>query len=407
MMKAIVMLILLVSILCTAAFAGGFVKADGTGLMLDGKPYRAMGANAPDLFVAYSGAGLGVQPQDRGKERQRAVDAILDAEKNKIAFFRFWATGFHPIEMKLYFDNPNEYWKNMDEVFNLCRQHNIKLVPSIFWEIGLWPLICEEDRSAIVDPNSRTYKAMHKYAREIVTRYKDDTNVLMWELLNEGFLGADVQMEGRDLGGGDVYLPTTKLKRSKYNSGDSLTVPILKQFYIEMTTYIKSLDPNHMVESGDAGVRDCSQSLRESFPDQVWVRDTFRQHVGNLLASQPAPLDVFCQHLYGSLDPNFEPDQITKLSALDYFTCTIRAVDAARMPQYIGEFGQVFPSFDKDPDAKFARTFIDLMDKEGVDLASVWVWHFPWQPENNVTSQSHPLLVKRIAQFNEKYAGLK
>ncbi|MCE5197726.1 MAG: cellulase family glycosylhydrolase [Armatimonadota bacterium] len=391
-------------VICGPTHADGFVKANGSSLTLNGKPYRAMGANAPDLFSAY--AGLGIKPEEKAARRQSMIDSILDAEKSKIAFFRFWATGFWPKDMQLYFDNPDQYWKSMDEVMSLCRRHHIKVVPSIFWNIVMWPMACEEDQSAIIDPNSKTYKAMHKYAKEIVTRYKDDTNVLMWELYNEGFLGADVQAEGRDAPPAEVYLPNPKLIKQKWTKADSLSTPIIRQFYVEMTKYIKSIDPNHLVESGDAGVRDCSKSLRESFPEQVWVRDTLRDHIASLLASQPEPLDVFCQHLYGSGSGKVDWQIVNNMTILDYNRYLIRAAEATRTPMYVGEFGQTNPSFKEDPKALYTRQFIDVMDKEGVALASVWAWHFPWQPENNVTSKTHPLLVKRITEFNKKYAGM-
>ena len=71
---------------------------------------------------------------------------------------------------------------------------------------------------------------MYKYAKKIVSRYKDDTNILMWELMNEGFLGVDVQMEGRDAPPEGVYLPTTKIRKKTWKKEDSLTAPMIRQF---------------------------------------------------------------------------------------------------------------------------------------------------------------------------------
>lgn len=387
--------------------AAGYLKADGSNLTLDGKPYRAIGMNAPDVFSGYAGIGIDLKPEAAAASRKASIESILDAEKNKIAFFRFWASGFWPRDMQLYFDNPGKYWKDMDEVFALCREHHIKLIPSIFFHHNLWPMICEEDASAIMDPNSKTFKAMHNYAKELVTRYKDDANILMWELTNEGFLGADVPMEDRDAPGAGVYLPNAKLTKTKYVKGDSLTTAMILKFYDEMTRYIKSLDPNHMVTSGDAGVRDCSQSLKESFPIPVWTKDTLRQHISNLLASQPEPLDVISQHHYGSNTGKTDWQVVNDISILEYYRQLIRGTQSARVPLLIGECGQMNPPMKDDPESKFTRAYLDLTDKEGVALVCVWVWHFPGQPENTITSKSHPLLMKQIAKLNTKYAGLK
>jgi mannan endo-1,4-beta-mannosidase len=387
--------------------AQGFVRVESTKLIIGNKEYRAIGANQPDLFTSYSAPELFAQyPEtymnmEQAKElKQNIIDAILDAEESRIAFFRFWATGFWPRDMQLYFDKPDVYWKKMDEIFNLCREHKIKLIPSIFWNPDMWSMICEEERQAILNPDSKTYKAMYKYAREIVSRYKDDTNILMWELMNEGFLGADVQMEGRDAPPEGVYLPTTKIRKKTWKKEDSLTAPMIRQFYIEMTTYIKSIDLNHLVTSGDANVRETSQSLQESFPDQVWVIDSLRQNMSNLLNSQPEPLDVFSFHQYGSFKENYK---VGDLSHLDYFRCMIRIAHASHTPILIGELGQFDPSFKDDHDAKWTCAAINMMEEEGVALICLWTWHFPHQPENDLRSSTHPSLMKRVAEFNNKF----
>ena len=88
---------------CLVAFSGalamaedGFVTRDGAKLMLNGSEYRAIGANAPDLFTA-------VLAGEEGLAKTRA--AIEDASANKIAFLRFWASAFWPSGMKAYFDD--------------------------------------------------------------------------------------------------------------------------------------------------------------------------------------------------------------------------------------------------------------------------------------------------------------
>jgi hypothetical protein len=127
--------------------AEGFIQRDGARLTLDGKEYRAIGVNVPGLFTDYAGIGFHIRETFGTAEaaRQNSVTAILEAEKHQVAFFRFWASGFWPKEMQLYFEQPDQYWAGMDELMALCRQHRVRLVPSLFFNGGLWPLICEED----------------------------------------------------------------------------------------------------------------------------------------------------------------------------------------------------------------------------------------------------------------------
>jgi len=391
--------------LCIAgvlAHADGFVKRDGAKLTLDGREYRAIGANQPNLFTNFS--GLGSMHGAPEEARQKSIAAISDADAGGIAFFRFWASGFWPVEMKLYLEEPDRYWKQMDDLFALCREHQVKLVPSIFFNHLMWPDLCDEPWQAARDPDSKTYKAMHRYAREIVSRYKDDTNVLAWEIGNEYSTMADLNWAGMPEAGG-AGLPGLGT-RPKRVLEDSMTADMLRDFVQEMAVFIKSIDPNHLVTTGDAHPREHSWSLRESFPNTVWEKDTLRQFLSSLLASQPEPFDVMSIHHYGNLTATDEEPAIGGLSlhSLDFLTTLVRCTHASRSPVFVGELGSHNPSPREDAEATHLRAALDVLDSEGASLVAIWAWHFPWQVENNITSESHPPLVKRIGELNRKYA---
>lgn len=67
----------------------------------------------------------------------------------------------------------------------------------------------------------------------MVTRYKDSPTIMAWELGNEPRCGAD---------------GTRNLPRS-----DDCTTEVLSEWTDEMSTYIKSLDPHHLVTWGGEG----------------------------------------------------------------------------------------------------------------------------------------------------------
>jgi hypothetical protein len=93
------------------------------------------------------------------------------------------------------------------------------------------------------------------------------------------------------------------------------------------------------------------------------------------------------------------------MSFMEAYRRIIRDVHAAGKPVYVGELSQQDPSWQDEPQATWTRAFIDMMEAEGVSLASLWVWHFPWQPNLTCSGVTHPELMKRIAVFNRKYAG--
>lgn len=76
-------------------------------------------------------------------------------------------------------------------------------------------------------------EAFKRYIKAMVTRYKDNPTILAWEIANEARCAAD----------GVRNLP---------RSGNC-TPELITKWYDEMSTYIKSLDPNHLVTTGSEG----------------------------------------------------------------------------------------------------------------------------------------------------------
>jgi len=390
----------------TAAADPGFVRlADhGTGLTLKERPYRAIGVNIPHLTQAWMGTWFHRNQfyESPKAMRQAMVEAIEDAAQHGFAFIRFFGSPGYPKETaEVYHKDKAEYWRQMDELFALCRKHGLKLVPSL-GVLSKWHQEFGEPRSAVFDPKSQTHAATRDYVREFVTRYRNDPTVLMWELENEAFLKADVVAEGQPGLPAGVFPEGSAARRETYTDEDNLRFEQLVDFYQDITAFIKELDPNHLVTSGDSGVRPESQARRETFPKFRWRKDTLREHLANLLASQPEPLDVFSLHDYGNFTSTSE---IGGLSALELLRAKVRAVHAARAPVFIGELGQRDPHFAQDPEAKWTRAAIDLLDEDGVALIALWTWHFPWQEDDhNITNGAEqPMLMRRVAEFNQNH----
>jgi len=387
-----------------AAMGEGFVTAQGATLMLDGREYRAVGVNVPHLHQAYLGTWFHVREKYGTPEqaREAVIAALQDAERSGLQFIRFFADPGYPSDRAMLYDkDPEAYWRGMDQLFALCRQHHLKLVPSLQTIPGPY-LYYGERGQAILDPNSKTYEAEHRYIREFVTRYQDDPTVLMWELMNEGMLHADVEMEGRKLLPAGVYPPGMPVREDGAMT-DSLTWDMFQRLYREHAALIKSLDPNHLVTSGDAGVRPECTSRRETFPNFRFRFDAWREWLGNNLLSQPAPLDVFSFHFYGS-DEVAGPDvPWAGMTTLEQMRGVVRCVHAANAPVFIGELG-AWPNNQTDPHGAWLCKCLDAMEAEGVSLIALWVWHFNWQPEFTMDSATYPEVVARAKAFNARHA---
>lgn len=380
----------------------GFVSANGPDLMLNGRPYRAIGVNMPVLHQLYLGTWIHT-PEIHGtheKAKAAVIEGIEDASRSGFAFIRFFAGPGYPIESaRLYEKDPDAYWRGMDELFDLCRRSGLRLVPCL--NVAGWNSRCGEPRQALLDPSSKTWKANRRYVEAFVTRYKDDPTVLLWELENELMLAADVDVQGTPLLPRGVY-PEGAVVRETGERADSLTWEMVQKIYREQTAFIQSIDPNHLVTSGDAGVRPEATSRRETFPDFRYRDDAWREHLANQLAAQPEPLDVFSLHHYG---PEPSGPKTVNLSSLEQARLTARAVRAARVPLFVGELGQNVPSHKSDPDAAWLREYLDMAEEEEIALVALWVWHFPWQPDLTLDGRSHPKLIDRARAFNRRHAG--
>ena len=193
----------------------------------------------------------------------------------------------------------------MDDLFRHAREQGVMLVPSIFWNNYLWPDLCDEPLGAIVSPASRTNAAMRKYATELVSRYKDDPNVLMWELGNEYFLAADLNAahHPQAAGAGAAHLGT----RPERTQEDSLTTR-------HAACFLYGHDQPHPdARSQPSGhQRRCRTAVDESLAARELPQDGLeggqpRDHLAALLDANPAPLDVMSVHYYGNLKGEFPP----------------------------------------------------------------------------------------------------
>lgn len=387
--------------------SAGFVAVQGSRLMLGDREYRAIGANMPNLSGAFLGTWFHTAEKygNAAGAREAMLAGLHDASESGLRFIRFFADPGYPRDRAMLYDrDPEAYWRGMDELVQTCAELNLKLIPSLGTIPGPYGIFGEAGQ-AILDPDSLTYEAVHRYIREFVTRYRDDPTILMWELVNEAMLGADVEMEGRKLLPAGVYPPGAN-PRVDGTNGDSLSFAMIQQLYREQTAYIKSLDPNHPVTSGDAAVRPECTSRRETFPDFRFRRDTWREWLGNNLLSQPEPLDVFSFHFYGHFGAEEGQEAWGGQEPLDAMRRLVRAAHAAEAPVLIGELGAQ-PDNRADEGNAWVRAAIDAMEQEGTSLMTLWVWHFTWQPGFTLDSASAPELVSRARAFNERWAPLE
>lgn len=121
-------------------------------------------------------------------------------------------------------------FSQLDKLLSLAEDYDIKLVPVLEnqwssctaggYKYDTWY------QSGYLSPYGGYPISYKDYVGQIVSRYKDDPRILMWQLMNEA--------EGED------------------TSGNS-DVQALYNFALDMSAYVKSIDPNHLVSLGTMG----------------------------------------------------------------------------------------------------------------------------------------------------------
>lgn len=190
-----------------SADAQSWIKADKSGLIKDGKPFKFIGANAVN-FVFYDDWDLDVEK------------AIKAAKENNISVLRF------------YIDLGWGKTEDFDRISDIASKYGVYII------LVFTDCCCSSDYSSIKKyfevhapfcniTNEYSVKALKKLIKGIIERkntingklYRDDSTILAWEIANE-------------------------LEYWRFSETE------VKAWIDDIATYIKSLDQNHLVTIG-------------------------------------------------------------------------------------------------------------------------------------------------------------
>lgn len=299
-----------------------WVKAKGNTLVKDDKPFKFIGASAVNL-VFYDDWNLDIEK------------AIRTAKENNISVIR------------LYIDLGWGKSEDFDRIFDIASKHGIYVI------LAFTDCCCSSDYQNLTKyfevhapfcniTNRESVNAFKKLIKQIIQRknsingkiYRDDPVILAWEIANE--------LEYRHFSEPDV-----------------------RKWIEEMSSYIKTIDKNHLVTIGiDTSSLEFSG---ESLP--------------YLLFNSP-DLDFFSLHYYPA-SGNFnagESDPIKQdLSKMEFI---IKKFSSLRKPVVMGEFG-IANSIELTNDIRRSKPefynlrFKEIMDSAfsaGVSGAMFWGW---------------------------------
>jgi mannan endo-1,4-beta-mannosidase len=322
-----------------------FVQVDGRRFVVDGRPFRFVGANASVMH---------------GLPHRAAVDAIFDAAAaDGLKVVRVWALGEQPDDAQPWARDfafrigrdgwVEESFAHLDRVLDAARARGLRVIVVLANRWGdygglpryldwagvtlpMTPGVLPDFRLRSFFGDAAANALYRAHVARVVGRvnartglaYRDDPTVFAWELINE----SDAARHGRDE---------------------------LVGWTRTMARYVRSLDPVHMIAAGHIGY-------------------TNREQRGTWLALQRLPEVSYADaHAYPTAVRG-----VRTLAALDDFVD-----DHAQLARYAvakpfvwGEFG--FTTLRRVhfglPRARWTERFLERSEMDGVDGALAWIY---------------------------------
>jgi chitodextrinase len=278
----------------SAAVPANFVYRSGNKLMLNGSQYKFVGYNAFGMF------GCEGSPWTRAQ-----FDAYF-AALPPASMTRIWAAHLYGTGM-------------IDQAVASAEAHNQKIIMTLGNDTG----DCVDDDKKNIAWYTSGYKSGNYlgWVNTAVTKYKNSPAVGMWEVINEA---------------GQIY------------NSQVLDGTMMKNFYQDVASRIKAIDPNHLVSTGDNG-------------DNNYIGGAS----GWKTAGGAADIDVLSIHDYAS---DYGGAGVMSPS----WPGLKSAADSLSKPVIIGEINDKACSLSKTTRAANVKNSIDAYLANGAAGAEVW-----------------------------------
>lgn len=332
----------------------GFVSTRGAQFVIDGRPFRFVGAN---VAVIYG-----------DEERERMPETLRQAALDGMGVVRVWAFGesgtddgqpggvardqwLHPHPFRRGPEDWNEEaFVNLDRVLvEAARNHlRVQICLTNWWRdtggivrylrwAGLpdaaddtQPFGINIERAMPFYSNEKVRQLYREHVKRIVARrntitgnfYRDDPTIFGYELMNE------------------AQAPTGRW-------------PERRAWVAEMSAYIKSLDPDHLVAPGTWG-------FRTSWERREW------------LTEHSLPTIDYCDvHIYPRDDLDSFVDSTEALRG--FIDNRAAAAFSIEKPLVLGEFGMGAEGYKDSSQVEWYHAYFDSTARAGVGGALFWI----------------------------------
>jgi mannan endo-1,4-beta-mannosidase len=332
----------------------GFVSTNGSRFVIDGQPFRFVGANVSVMY--------------RDEDRERMPETMREAARDGLRVVRVWAFGEGGEDGIAAVGNDKNDWPrkhrlrpapdkwNEDEFVHLDRviaeaaRNNLRvqlcltnwwrdtggITQYLYWA-GIkdaaddsQPFGINMERAMLFYTNEVTRRLYREHVEKIITRrntvtgvlYRDDPTIMGYELMNE------------------AQAPTGRWAERR-------------AWVAEMSAYIKSLDPDHLVTSGTWG-------YRTSWERREWLEE------------HRLPTIDYCDvHNYPRDDHDSFVDSPEALR--EFMDNRAAAAFSLNKPFLMGEFGMGPEGYKGFSEVEWYRAFFESSLRAGAGGAMFWI----------------------------------
>lgn len=333
----------------------GFVTARGASFVVDGQPFRFTGANTAVIYG--------------DEEREKMGETFRQAALDGVRVVRVWAFGEsgeddgrpggvtrdewlkpHPFRRGPE-DWNEEAFENLDRVLVEAARHNLRVLICLgnWWRdtggvvrylrwAGLpdaaddtQPFGINVERAMPFYTNEVTRRLYREHVKRIVGRrnsitgqmYRDDPVIFGYELMNE------------------AQAPTGRWAERR-------------AWVAEMSAYVKSIDPDHLIAPGTWG-------YRTSWERREWLEE-----------HRIKTIDYCDAHIYPRDDTDSFVD--SPIALREFVENRAAAAFSINKPLVFGEFGMSAEGFNGYSQAEWYRAFFESTARAGVGGAIYWIF---------------------------------
>ena len=328
----------------------GFVRAHGLRFVVDGKPFRFVGANIDVMFQQQTRAEMPQLMQFAAASGMKVVRIWASGEGGlndvqpannwrRDRWFRRTPTEWNETEF-VFLDRIvaeaarnglrvqlclGNWWRDTGGVTQYLRWAGINGADDDKFPFGI-----NDEKAMLFYINETTRRLYREHVEKIASRrntitgvmYRDDPTIFGYELMNEARCLTGRWEERR-------------------------------AWFAEMSAYLKSLDPNHLIAPGDWGYRSATER-------REWLKD-------HALAN----IDYCDVHSYPRDDHDSFVDSPQTLK--EFIQNRVAAAAAVNKPLVFGEFGMARDGFKGSTEVEWFRAYFEHAAREGVGGAMFWI----------------------------------